>query len=157
VKPTPRESSSAQFSEANLIGITNQFVGDRASIIVTVAGNAMDTDVDWRSGRWRWESLDILRLIPYIDSHFRTIADRAHRAIAGDSFGGWIAMHDAARHPDLFVAAASFSGVDNLTLGSPAEEIALSPLLGMAATHADEFEQGEQARPSPSGWLLLRG
>jgi S-formylglutathione hydrolase FrmB len=58
-----------------------------------------------------WETYHIRELIPYIDSHLRTIATRSGRAIAGLSMGGMGAFVYAARHPDLFVAAASFSGV----------------------------------------------
>jgi S-formylglutathione hydrolase FrmB len=58
-----------------------------------------------------WETYHIHELIPYVDAHYRTIANRGGRAIAGLSMGGMGAVSYAARHPDLFVAAASFSGV----------------------------------------------
>jgi S-formylglutathione hydrolase FrmB len=58
----------------------------------------------------QWETYHIDQLIPWIDRHLRTRADRSERAIAGLSMGGFGAMSYAARHPDLFVAAASFSG-----------------------------------------------
>ncbi len=57
-----------------------------------------------------WETYHIDQLLPWIDGHFRTRADRAERAIAGLSMGGFGAISYAARHPDLFGAAASFSG-----------------------------------------------
>jgi S-formylglutathione hydrolase FrmB len=60
-----------------------------------------------------WETYHIKELIPYVDSHFRTVAARNGRAIAGLSMGGMGAFAYAARHPDLFLAAASFSGVLN--------------------------------------------
>jgi S-formylglutathione hydrolase FrmB len=64
-----------------------------------------------------WETYHIEQLIPWIDAHFRTIASRAGRAIAGVSMGGGGSMHYAADHPDMFVAAAEFSGaVDNTNL-----------------------------------------
>jgi S-formylglutathione hydrolase FrmB len=64
-----------------------------------------------------WETYHIGQLLPWIDAHFRTIGARAGRAIAGVSMGGGGTMHYAADHPDLFVAAASFSGaVDNSNL-----------------------------------------
>ena len=66
---------------------------------------------DWRDGIQHWESYLTKTVISYVDGSFRTIADRAHRAIAGESMGGGGAMRYAAHHPDLFVAAASFSGV----------------------------------------------
>jgi S-formylglutathione hydrolase FrmB len=73
---------------------------------------------DWYNngagGPPEWETYDIDQLIPWIDSHFRTVAGRSGRAIAGLSMGGFGAMSYAARHPGLFVFAASFSGiVDN--------------------------------------------
>jgi S-formylglutathione hydrolase FrmB len=63
-----------------------------------------------------WEDYHIGELIPYIDGHYRTIATRAGRAVAGFSMGGMGAFSYAARHPDLFVAAASFSGALDLSL-----------------------------------------
>ncbi len=62
----------------------------------------------------RWESYHIGELIPYVDRHYRTLSGRVGRAIAGLSMGGLGALAYAARHPDLFGAAAAFSGVDDL-------------------------------------------
>ena len=49
-------------------------------------------------------------LVHYIDSHYRTVADRRARAIAGLSMGGHGAMWNAIRHRDVFGAAGSTSG-----------------------------------------------
>jgi S-formylglutathione hydrolase FrmB len=57
-----------------------------------------------------WETFHIDQLIPWIDSNLRTVAGRQGRAIAGLSQGGFCSMSYAARHPDLFSAALSFSG-----------------------------------------------
>lgn len=69
---------------------------------------------DWvkpgRYGRTPWERFHIGELVPWIDRTFRTEARRESRALAGLSMGGFGAMSYAARHPDLFSAAASFSG-----------------------------------------------
>jgi S-formylglutathione hydrolase FrmB len=64
----------------------------------------------------RWEDFHIGELLPWIDAHEPTIPDRAHRAIGGLSMGGFGAMSYAARHPDLFAGAASFSGAVDLNL-----------------------------------------
>ncbi|MFD9888004.1 alpha/beta hydrolase [Amycolatopsis sp. NPDC059027] len=70
---------------------------------------------DWekpgRLGKPRWETYHLGELLPWVDATFRTIARREGRAAAGLSMGGFGAFSYAARHPDLFVAAASFSGV----------------------------------------------
>jgi S-formylglutathione hydrolase FrmB len=70
--------------------------------------------VDWYNhgagGPPMWETYHIGQLLPWVDQHFRTVSQREARAVAGLSMGGFGTMHYAARHPDLFVAAASFSG-----------------------------------------------
>jgi len=64
-------------------------------------------------------------VLAYTDSLYRTVPQRASRAIAGLSMGGYGAISIAARNPSTFVAAASHSGVlrpalmaDSSTLGS---------------------------------------
>lgn len=64
-----------------------------------------------------WSRYHVGELIPWIDKTFPTVADRSGRAIAGLSMGGFGAMSYAARHPDLFAAAGSFSGALNPTYG----------------------------------------
>lgn len=56
------------------------------------------------------ESYIIEELIPYIDSHYRTIADRSARAITGLSMGGHGALYLAFRHQELFGFVGSMSG-----------------------------------------------
>jgi len=73
---------------------------------------------DGRSGQWfdyydgsfQLETYVLRHLIPYVDRHYNTIADRRGRAITGLSNGGYGALHFAAKAPDLFVAAGSMSG-----------------------------------------------
>jgi len=61
--------------------------------------------------RGRYESYLVEDVVPYVDSLYRTRADPSHRGIAGFSMGGYGAVFLAARHPDLFSAAVSHSGV----------------------------------------------
>jgi diacylglycerol O-acyltransferase / trehalose O-mycolyltransferase len=65
-------------------------------------------------GAAKWERFHVRQLVPWIDANFRTIDDRSGRAIAGLSQGGFGAYTYAARHPDTFVAAASFSGAPDI-------------------------------------------
>jgi S-formylglutathione hydrolase FrmB len=57
-----------------------------------------------------WETYHVGELIPWVDDHYRTIAERDGRAIAGLSMGGFGAMSYAARDPEMFDWAGSFSG-----------------------------------------------
>lgn len=67
----------------------------------------------------KYETYVTKDLVTFVDSTYRTIATREGRAIAGLSMGGFGALQLAMRHPDMFVAAASHSGVDNLLYGGP--------------------------------------
>lgn len=59
----------------------------------------------------RYDDYIVRDVVEYLDTHYRTRPDRAHRAIAGLSMGGYGAITLALRHPDAFAAAASHSGV----------------------------------------------
>jgi S-formylglutathione hydrolase FrmB len=88
-------------------------------VVVMPDGGSDGWYTDWPGGlQPQWERFHVDQLIPWIDAHEPTIAARGKRAIAGFSMGGFGAMSYAARHPDLFVAASSFSGA--LDLGTPA-------------------------------------
>ena len=58
-------------------------------------------------------------LIPYVDSHFRTVPDRDHRAMAGLSMGGMQTFQVTFDHLDLFSYIGGFSGAAGpLVLGN---------------------------------------
>jgi enterochelin esterase family protein len=58
-------------------------------------------------------------LIPYIDSNFRTLTDRDHRAMAGLSMGGMQTFQVTFDHLDLFSYIGGFSGAAGpLVLGN---------------------------------------
>ena len=56
------------------------------------------------------EDVVIKDLIPYVDSHYRTIASREGRGIEGFSMGGRGTMLLALKHHDMFCAASSVAG-----------------------------------------------
>jgi enterochelin esterase-like enzyme len=58
-------------------------------------------------------------LVPYIDSTFRTIPDREHRALAGLSMGGMQAYTIGLKHTDLFSSIGGFSGAGGGFGGAP--------------------------------------
>lgn len=98
-------------------------------VVMPDAGRGPDAGwySDWRDGP-AWESFHIGELVPYIDRAFRTVPDRSGRGIAGLSMGGFGAMSYAARHPDVFGVAASFSGAVDTAAGGPAEAAAFTVL-----------------------------
>ena len=105
------------------------------SIVVAPAGHAGYWS-DWYNagaqGPPKYETFVTRQLIPLIDANFRTKADRAHRAIMGDSMGGYGALMLAARHPDLFVAASSLSGAVDTNYAPGAAALAASSSIDLA-------------------------
>jgi len=66
---------------------------------------------NYTNPKMQWEDYIIEDLIPYVDAHYRTIASRGGRAIAGLSMGGYGAMFLGLKHHEMFAAVASLSGV----------------------------------------------
>jgi enterochelin esterase family protein len=58
----------------------------------------------------RYEDYLIEEIVPLVDRDYRTLAERAHRGVTGKSSGGYGAMVQAMRHPEVFGALASHSG-----------------------------------------------
>lgn len=59
---------------------------------------------------FRYETYVANELVSWVDSNYRTIADRRGRAITGLSMGGHGALYLALKHQDTFIAAGSMSG-----------------------------------------------
>src|ERR1041385_6626627 len=55
-------------------------------------------------------------LIPFIDSTFRTLSDRDHRAMAGLSMGGMQTFQITLNHLDLFSYIGGFSGASGMQM-----------------------------------------
>ena len=85
-------------------------------ILVMDRGEALIPNAQMSDGprsMFNFSSVDMLasqELIPMIDSKYRTIADRDHRAITGLSMGGFIAWSVGLNHPELFAYIGGFSG-----------------------------------------------
>jgi enterochelin esterase-like enzyme len=67
-----------------------------------------------------FENVLLHDLIPAIDTAYRTLPDREHRALAGLSMGGMQTLFIALHHEDMFAYIGSFSGpiVPNFNAGS---------------------------------------
>jgi AhpD family alkylhydroperoxidase len=88
-------------------------------LIVVMPDIALNRDgggwcTNWPDGSYHWETFHIDQLVPWIDANLRTIRNRGDRAIAGLSQGGFCSMSYAARHPDLFGTALSYSGAPDI-------------------------------------------
>lgn len=65
--------------------------------------------------KMQFETYVSQELVAYIDSHYRTYANRYMRAITGLSMGGHGSLFLAFRHPDVFWSCGSMSGCMDIT------------------------------------------
>ncbi|WP_433334791.1 alpha/beta hydrolase [Spirillospora sp. CA-294931] len=98
-----------------LIEAADQLFADRAAppaIVVyvdawTSYGGSQYLD---SPGTGRYHSYLCEEIVPWVDRHYRTLAHRDHRGIAGKSSGGYGAMITPMLRPDLFGGLASHAG-----------------------------------------------
>lgn len=90
-------------------GITQYARGYPQIVVMPEGDNGFYTN-SYADKHLAWEDFIILDLIPYVDSHYRTVASRQGRAIAGLSMGGYGAMKLGLKYPQMFSVAASLSG-----------------------------------------------
>lgn len=107
------DSQDHFLTQTDLLSFTRGLPDSQQMIVVTPFAGLSGFYVDWKDGSHRYESVHINQVLPAIDRLFRTKSDKAHRAVAGASMGGWGATHYAMRHPSLFSVVGSFSGGDD--------------------------------------------
>jgi enterochelin esterase family protein len=72
---------------------------------------------------WNMEKEMLDYVIPYVETNFRVLKDKNHRAIMGYSMGGGHSTSIGFKHPELFAYVAGFSGYGsaNLLTADPAK------------------------------------
>ena len=99
---------------ANFI-LDNLLAAGKAKPMIIVMENgyatkAGQTPVAGSRDNGAFEELMVRDLVPLVDSNYRTLADRKHRAVAGLSMGAGQALQIGLGHLDLFDSIAAFSG-----------------------------------------------
>ena len=87
-----------------------------------------------------WEDFIAHDLVTYIDSHYRTIANRESRGIAGHSMGGYGTVRIAMRHPEVFSVFYAMSPCCMGARGAPPAEMAKMMEAAVAAGHAASLD-----------------
>lgn len=107
------ETAWSNQGRANLI-MDNMIAEGKIEPFIIVMTYGMTNDV--RFGGIRdfkiepFQTVLVDELIPYVDSHFRTIPKQSHRAMAGLSMGGMETHRITLNKPDVFSYYALFSG-----------------------------------------------
>jgi enterochelin esterase-like enzyme len=107
------ETAWSNQGHANLI-MDNLIAEGKTKPFIIVMTYGMTNELKW--GHMKNFKIDSFQtvlvdeLIPYVDAHFRTIADKDHRAMAGLSMGGMETHTITLNKPDVFSYYALLSG-----------------------------------------------
>jgi enterochelin esterase-like enzyme len=101
-------SNERMFAEGNAVKpmFDRAITGGRIQEFILVAANysgpTMGSWFENSATSGRWLDYTINEVLPYVESHFRTIRHRDSRGLAGDFLGGYGALKFAMLYPDLF-------------------------------------------------------
>jgi S-formylglutathione hydrolase FrmB len=103
-------NNERMFAEGNLVqplfdrAIAHGLIKDFILVAANYGGPTMGSWYENSTTSGRWLDYTINEVLPYVDSHFRTIRHRDSRGLAGDFLGGYGALKFAMLYPDLFSA-----------------------------------------------------
>ncbi len=108
--------------------------------------------------KMRYETHVSVEVPNFIDSAYRTIADKNHRAITGLSMGGHGALYIAWKHANTFAAAGSMSG--GVDLSASKNKYDLIKVLGDTLQYPEIWRNSSvltlvQTKPSDSLALII--
>jgi S-formylglutathione hydrolase FrmB len=89
-----------------------------------------------------WEGYISRDLVGYIDSHYRTVADRDSRGLSGHSMGGYGTMRVGMKHPEVFSVLYSMSAC--CLMNNPFQQ----PAVGQRGTGAPAPAPAAAATPA---------
>jgi len=103
-----------------------QLINDASVILVAWNGRSAQSDLrPYNVGYHPNINYDVqfkdyfVEFVNHIDSTYRTISDRSHRALIGHSMGGYMSFFLAGKYPQMVGAAASSKGSPEFFIGSP--------------------------------------
>jgi S-formylglutathione hydrolase FrmB len=121
-------------------------------VITVLPESGVGWGANWpQDQRQKWLDFHTSQLVPWVDANLSTIAGRQGRVVAGFSMGGFEAIYEASKRPDLFSYAAGFSSgydLNSFFLG-----VAISGSVAMAGLPASGPFAGNAAQENPQTHL----
>src|SRR5581483_1367931 len=96
-----------------------------------------------------WETFITRDLVDYIDSHYRTIATRASRGLAGHSMGGYGTLRIAMKYPEVYSSIYAMSSC--CLMNNPAAPRPPAPAREPAAQTGNNGRSGRGGRGGRGG------
>ncbi len=106
---TDNDIAWIQFGEANMTADELIAKQEIPSMILVMPDAGLSWYVNNYDGKVRYEDFFFKEFIPYIEHHYRILAEKRYRAVAGLSMGGYGALVYAMKHPDMFSSCVAFS------------------------------------------------
>jgi enterochelin esterase-like enzyme len=111
--------------ELDIPGV-KQLVNDNGVILVAWNGRSVDSDLrpynigNHSNVKYQVQFKDYFpELVRHIDSTYRTLTNRANRAVIGHSMGGFMSFFIAGKYPDMIGTAFSSKGSPEFFVGYP--------------------------------------
>lgn len=102
---------------AHLQAVADSLIAERKMtemVIVTPCAGG-EANKDWNGyfdmPGWNYEQFFMKEFMPFIETTYRVMTDRQHRAVAGLSMGGGAATSYSQRYPDLFCGCYAMSAL----------------------------------------------
>ena len=106
---TDDETGWIQFGEIKRLADEAIRTGKIPPMILAMPDAGVTWYINDASGKVRYEDMFMEEFIPHVEKKYRIRAQRAYRALAGLSMGGYGSLIYAMKHPDKFVATAPLS------------------------------------------------
>lgn len=103
------ESSWLEYGQISQYADQSVENGESVPMIFVMPEGFRNYYVNDYTGTFMYQDMFVRELVPYIDSLFRTIADRKYRALMGYSMGGFGALMLHLKHPEIFGTAVPLS------------------------------------------------
>ncbi len=103
------EDHTAPFANNDAQALFDRAIGQGVigDVIVVTADFSTPAGSSWyvnSSATGNWEDFMVGELVPYVDAHYRTLANRDSRGMVGDGAGGYGAIRFGMLHPEVFGA-----------------------------------------------------
>jgi S-formylglutathione hydrolase FrmB len=136
-------SNERMFAEGNAVqpvldrAIGNGSIEEFILVAANYSGPTLGSWYENSTTSGRWLDFTIKELLPYIDSHFRTIPHRDSRALTGEFIGGYGALKFAMLYPDFFSVVYALHPVGTGSGLMPPQSVVDWPRLHKATKFAD--------------------
>jgi len=120
------DNNNGWLQRGHLQDVANKLIdsGEATEMVIIVPDAGREWNGYFDMDGWPYETFFFTEFMPYIESKYRIIGDKKHRAVAGLSMGGGGTTVYAQKHPELFASAYAMSALMGLEEGGglPAQD-----------------------------------